>query len=711
MWEDHLGAGVRVGIFDDGSRVANSALSSAFSTGSGGVDGRHATAVAGIVAADGRGGAVGIAPLVEGRFVQVLGTSMLQISQAMNDQDGFDVVNHSWGWTRDLYVDRTDPLFSTFFAGIDEAAREGRGGLGTIMVAAAGNDGARGGDANLSHFPSDRKVIAVAAVTDAGTVADFSNTGASILVSGLSGGGARGITTTDIAGSEGYSTGDVTDRFSGTSAAAPTVTGVVALMLDANPALGWRDVQEILALTARGVSGTRFVENEGTGWNGGGLAFSTDAGFGLVDARAAVRLAETWSARSTSANEASLAGEIDVAATPLVTGATVVLDVALSGAALLAETVELTLEGVHGRIGDLLVELVSPTGTVASVLDSTRLTAAFDGWTFAVNAFRGEIANGTWSVRVTDRLGGTDGVLTGARIEAYGRAEDENDVYVYTDRFSELRGGDRGTLVDGAGHDVLNAAAVSSDLVIDLAPGATSRIAGRDVTMGSQTLIEDVFGGDGDDTISGNDLDNLIVGGRGDDTLFGHGGNDVIRPGQGDATIDGGAGFDTVRIDGVRADWEVVRAPDGALVATGREGARIEMVSIEHVTFGDAELVMPTTSAQLQVADLYVSILGRPADGAGLAGWSTGVERGTLGLADVAQALMESAEFGARALDASGIVSGLYREALGREAASAEVASWLDAVREGGLSLAQVAAHVVSAPETSGLNAPVEYWL
>lgn len=43
------------------------------------------------------------------------------------------------------------------------------------------------------------------------------------------------------------------DRMNGSSAAAPMVTGVVvvALMLEANPALGDRDVQEILALSAR----------------------------------------------------------------------------------------------------------------------------------------------------------------------------------------------------------------------------------------------------------------------------------------------------------------------------------------------------------------------------------------------------------------------------------------------------------------------------
>src|SRR5690606_2193598 len=43
---------------------------------------------------------------------------------------------------------------------------------------------------------------------------------------------------------------DFTSRFNGTSSAAPVVSGVVALMLEANPNLTWRDVKHILAVTS-----------------------------------------------------------------------------------------------------------------------------------------------------------------------------------------------------------------------------------------------------------------------------------------------------------------------------------------------------------------------------------------------------------------------------------------------------------------------------
>jgi subtilisin family serine protease len=80
----------------------------------------------------------------------------------------------------------------------------------------------------------------------------------------------------------------------GTSFSSPVVSGVAALMLDANPGLGWRDVQEILAATAgRTGSPAGWSFNGADNWNGGGMHVSHDYGFGLVDAYAAVRVAES----------------------------------------------------------------------------------------------------------------------------------------------------------------------------------------------------------------------------------------------------------------------------------------------------------------------------------------------------------------------------------------------------------------------------------
>jgi subtilisin family serine protease len=83
--------------------------------------------------------------------------------------------------------------------------------------------------------------------------------------------------TDDRLGNYGYGSGDYV-TMSGTSYSAPTVAGVIALMLQANPNLGFRDAQEILAYSAKltDPTNTGRAYNGAHDWNGGGLHFSHD---------------------------------------------------------------------------------------------------------------------------------------------------------------------------------------------------------------------------------------------------------------------------------------------------------------------------------------------------------------------------------------------------------------------------------------------------
>jgi hypothetical protein len=109
---------------------------------------------------------------------------------------------------------------------------------------------------------------------------------------------APDVLTTDRTGSAGYVTsgpGDSADYagFDGTSAASPQVAGVVALILSANTNLSYRDVQQILLLSARHYD---FADAD-MHTNGAGLRFSHNVGFGIPDAAFAVEMAKTWSNR------------------------------------------------------------------------------------------------------------------------------------------------------------------------------------------------------------------------------------------------------------------------------------------------------------------------------------------------------------------------------------------------------------------------------
>ncbi|CAC5381670.1 unnamed protein product [Mytilus coruscus] len=78
----------------------------------------------------------------------------------------------------------------------------------------------------------------------------------------------------------------------GSSFAAPVAAGVIALMLEANNGLTWRDVQHIIVRGSR----PRGFKDEDTKWrrNKSGYLFNRKMGFGLLDAKEVVGLAKKW---------------------------------------------------------------------------------------------------------------------------------------------------------------------------------------------------------------------------------------------------------------------------------------------------------------------------------------------------------------------------------------------------------------------------------
>ena len=578
VWDDYTGKGVTVAVYDDSVQFTHHDLDDNYDAsrhitlGGGihnpapsGASDNHGTAVAGIIAAENNGsGTVGVAYDATLVGVDALAINTFPLfGQAMAAQQNFDVVNHSWGFTTPFAANEQSAMWSAyFFAGIDSSVDNGRGGLGTNIVTSAGNDRQDDRDVNDSNFTSTHQTIAVAAMSHDNSVSYYSTPGAAVLVSATTNGPVNsGIWTTDRLGGEGYSSSDHTGGFGGTSAAAPMVSGVVALMLEANPDLGWRDVQQILSYSAKhagsavgtGPSGHErytWTFNGADNWNGGGLHFSNDYGFGRVDALAAVRLAETWDLQSTSANEATATGSwVGSVAVPDNNPSGVSFSFTV-GTSLRIEAIDLDLTGSHSYTGDLVVTLRSPDGTVSTLLDAVGAANPFPstGWTFTSHAFRGELSSGTWTVTITDRFAGDTGAFTNASFTAYGSADTTNDLYVYTDEFGTY-GTDAGRQVlsdtDG-GVDTINAAAVTSGSVINLNAGTTSTVAGRTFAVAAGSVVENAYGGDGNDVLTGNAAGNVLSGGRGRDYLLGEEGNDVLNGGAGDDQLFGGAGADAL---------------------------------------------------------------------------------------------------------------------------------------------------------------------
>lgn len=592
----YTGAGVDVAVIDDGVQRAHHDLDDNYSstkdwdfygddTDPSGVDGNdHGTAVAGIIASENNGtGTVGIAygatifgfrvksngslPALYDEFLVQLREAVKNASGEIRTAEGdrtADVVNMSNGTQiNSNFYDKdvpTQSLPKSVVSAFEYGAENGRHGLGTLFVKSAGNGRGYDHDANGSEWNASRYSISVAAVNQDGFVSSYSTEGANLFVSAF---GTLGqVVTTDRLGAEGYNGGTNPDymfEFNGTSSAAPMVSGVIALMLEANPELGWRDVQDILVNSARHVGSTvgssvtgseenAWLFNGAENWNGGGLHFSKDYGFGLVDAHAAVRLAETWGGTAqTSANDA-------LHTVDLINSTVELLDNSVSynftPGEFLAETIEVTMTYSHTWIGDMSMVLTSASGTSINLIKSnyggnTAMTSKT--YTWSTNAFWGEDTSGTWKITLTDAEAIDTWTITDLKVSLWGDSSVGNDSdnrFILTNEFSDYAGtwGHSTALDAGTKKGTLNAAAVTTGSIINLSAG-TATIDGVTVTLANFSIV---YGGDGADMIVGNADSVLLSGMRGNDQIIGGSGNETLHGRSGDDMLDGGAGSDKV---------------------------------------------------------------------------------------------------------------------------------------------------------------------
>lgn len=443
-WDTCSGDGVRIGIVDDGLEVGHPDLLANVDLDNGydfndrdgdpspGEKDSHGTACAGVAAARGGNGigVTGVAPeatLVGLRLIAAPTTDLEEADAFAFRQNIIQIKSNSWGPYDGAYgTGGPGPLS---LAALENAATTGRDGKGTVFLWAAGNGNYSGDDSNYDGWANTPRAIAVSAINDKGRSSWYSEPGANILVCAPSSGGEQGITTTDRTSSAGYNEEggtveypdfpelDYTNTFGGTSSATPAVAGVVALMLEANPALTVRDVQEILVRTA--------VKNDpfNGGWvtNGAGYHFHERYGAGLVDASAATAMAATWTnvaPRETRVNtQTGLALAIPDAEE---TGASHIFPVA-SGDNLRLEHVTVHVKATHPYAGNLEWRLTSPSGVTARLARARFNDTSEDlDWTFMATHFWGERSEGDWTLEVIDRMVDYAGTLDEATITFHG---------------------------------------------------------------------------------------------------------------------------------------------------------------------------------------------------------------------------------------------------------------------------------------------------
>lgn len=600
IWDDYTGAGVTAVVYDDGFQTNHADLAGNYDaslhfrydgqtyspTPETSLD-SHGTACAGLlgaVAGNGRGG-VGVAWGVTMTGLNYLNdlqeaydwdsqTTSAKYTAVMHWAAKFDIMSNSWGidpnYAAELNLNIPGNASAVDAGHFAWLSANGRGGLGTIVVKAAGNETL---NANGDGVNASRHTITVAATEDTGFVADYSNFGACILVTA-----PAASVTTDLMGTGGDNTaastqgGDYRNDFNGTSAATPVVSGVVALMLDANANLGWRDVQTILAMSASqtgsaiGAALQGFETNVwqvmgGRQWNGGGATFHESYGHGMVDAYAAVRMAEAWGRMygpaRTSANERHVSVSMVAAQVAIddavdvdtpsetVIGFTISADIEI-------DTIYVTLDIQHDYAEDLSAYLLGPDGEYISLFfregGADGLVSGLN-WTFAAEAYRGMSSKGSWQVVLYDSALGDTGTVYDAKLDFYGSTNSANDVYHFTDEFRAMVALEtgRGVINDSnGGTDWLNFAAVTRTLAINMASGGAIKFNGVQVARLANVgdRFERLQAGDGSDVITGNSLANVVYGGRGNDRIAGAGHNDLLHGERGADTLNGGTGAD-----------------------------------------------------------------------------------------------------------------------------------------------------------------------
>ena len=436
----HLGAGVTVAVVDDGLHHphedlrpnADTARNHDY-TGLGEVAGffsGHGTPVAGIIAARDNGlGVRGVVPRATVYGFNLLRrlTEVNRLHAATHEMATTAVYNNSWGWPDGPGLDTVSDLWDL---AVERGITDGYGGKGVFYVWAGGNGALEGDNSNFEEFSNHYGVTAVCAVNDRGRRSAYSEEGANLWVCGPSSDGVRrrpGITTTDT-----YNRYRAT--FGGTSAATPVVSGVAALVRGANPGLTWRDVKLILAASARK------NDSSNPGWTTGArkygstsqrYAFNHEYGFGVVDAKAAVDLATSWTNLPALTEETQASADTDLAIPDLPlsgTPVTVTSSITIGSEVQFIEFVEINTTFDHPSFRDLEITLTSPSGAVSTLAvplapERVLLEGLFPlkgSFRFGSARHLGENPTGTWTLRLTDRTPGNPGTLESWSLTVYG---------------------------------------------------------------------------------------------------------------------------------------------------------------------------------------------------------------------------------------------------------------------------------------------------
>ncbi|KAJ3163774.1 Proprotein convertase subtilisin/kexin type 7 [Geranomyces variabilis] len=398
----------------------------------------HGTRCAGeIAAAVNNVCGVGVAPgvrLAAERLIADSATDAME-AQALNYHfHDIDIYSSSWG-PDDDGASLDGPGYLAI-AAMEAGVTDGRNGLGNIFVFASGNGGQEGDNCNFDSFANSIHTVSIGAISNTGQMPSYGELCSAHLAVTYSGGNGVGIVTSDV----GEGGTKCTDAHSGTSAAAPLASGMIALMLSVRPNLGWRDVQQLIIATAKK------NDPDDSAWrtNGAGFHISDKYGFGAMDATLLVEAAETHTllpspaiqVRKSSNNAVKIVAKEQPAEGAI---STMQITDDEAGGLSSVEHVQAYVRIRHPQRKYLRIRLTSPAGT-ESVLATPRAKdtslEGFNPWTFMTVQNWGESCIGTWTLTIDDVRSGekdpvanapySSGELMGWSIAIHGTCGEED---------------------------------------------------------------------------------------------------------------------------------------------------------------------------------------------------------------------------------------------------------------------------------------------
>ncbi|KAM8892325.1 furin (paired basic amino acid cleaving enzyme) b isoform 2-T4 [Spinachia spinachia] len=410
----YTGKGVVVTILDDGIEkdhpdlISNYDPEASYDVNDGDADpqprytqrneNRHGTRCAGEVAAAADNGVCGVGVAYDAKIggVRMLDGEVTDVVEAhslsLNPQH-IHIYSASWGPEDDgKSLDGPAKLAKEAFL---QGITKGRGGQGSIFVWASGNGGREQDSCNCDGYTNSIYTLSISSTTQSGNVPWYSEPCSSTLATTFSSGnpGEKQIVTTDLRQK-------CTDSHTGTSASAPLAAGIIALALQANVNLTWRDMQHLVVRTSQ--PGQLSAGDWKT--NGVGRRVSHSYGYGLLDAGAMVALAQDW---TTVAPQHQCVH--NMLTQPRDVGSKLVFSKSVDACWGRPEHVG-SLEHVQARItlshnqrGKLAIHLISPLGTCSTLLfprPNDFSSEGFIDWAFMTTHSWGEDPQGEWTLEI-----------------------------------------------------------------------------------------------------------------------------------------------------------------------------------------------------------------------------------------------------------------------------------------------------------------------